>query len=123
MALSKLEKKNWRTFFDRVSKGLIGKRAEIEVESLMLGAQVESRWMPVLGITYDPKDDLIEIALDNLDHMVRKPREIYVDEGPTGLISMAVLDGDGVRNIVQFRDPLMLPHPTRSERKDSLAAK
>jgi hypothetical protein len=99
-----------------VSKHLIGKRAEIDVESLALGAQVEGKWLPLFGIVYDPKNDLIEIAVEELDHMVHKPREIYVDEGSTGLISLEVLDGDGVRHIVQFRDPLMLPPPTGPEK-------
>ena len=125
MALLKLEKSKWRTFFDRVSKHLIGKRAEIDVESLALGAQVEGKWLPLFGIVYDPKNDLIEIAVEELDHMVHKPREIYVDEGSTGLISLEVLDGDGVQHIVQFRDPLMLRPPTGPEKpgKASLAAK
>jgi hypothetical protein len=123
MALLKLEKAKWRTFFDRVSKRLIGKRAEIDVESLALGAQVEAKWLPLLGIVYDPKDDLIEVALEDLDHLVRKPREVYIDEGPTGLNSLEVVDGDGVQHIVQFRDPLMLPPPTVQEKKGSFAAK
>ena len=38
MALVKLEKAKWRPFFDRMSKRLIGKRAEIDVQSLALGA-------------------------------------------------------------------------------------
>jgi hypothetical protein len=123
MAVLKLEKEKWRTFFDRVSKRLVGKRAEIDVESLALGAQVEAKWLPLFGIVYDPKDDVIEIALQDLDHIVNKPREIYIDEAPTGLISLEVLDGDGVQHIVQFRDPLMLPPPAAPERKASSATK
>jgi hypothetical protein len=41
---------------------------------------------------------------------------IQYDKGPTGLISLEVLDGDGVEHIVQFRDPLMLPPPTGPEK-------
>ena len=116
MALLKLEQSKWRTFFDQVSQRLVVKRAEIDVESLALGAQVEGKWLPLFGIVYDPKNDLIEIAVEDLDHIVHKPREIYVDEGPTGLISLEVLDSDGVQHIVQFRDPLMLPPPTGPEK-------
>lgn len=111
----KLEKKDWHPYFDRVSKGLAGKRAEIQIAALPIGAQVEAEWMPVVGIVYDPKDDIVEIALENpdrmhLDHLIHAPREIYVDEGPSGLASM-VIDRDGVLHIVQLRDPLMLPPP------------
>ena len=101
MAVRKLDKAEWRVFCDRVSKGLIGKRAEIEIASLALGSQIEAEWLPLLGIAYDPKDD-----------MVQRPREMYVDLGPDGLTSLEVIDSDDARHIVKFRDPLMLPPPS-----------
>jgi hypothetical protein len=80
MTARKLEKTEWRRFFDWVSKGLVGKRAEIEIASLALGDQIEAEWLPLLGITFDPKNDILEIALDGLDHLISRPREIYIDE-------------------------------------------
>jgi hypothetical protein len=121
--MRKLEQAEWRTFFDQMSKRLVGKRAEIDVESLALGAQVEAEWLLLFGIVYDPKNDIVEIALQDLDHIVHKPREIYVDEGLIGLASLKVVDGDGIQHIVQFRDPLMLPPPATTEKKASSAAK
>lgn len=111
MAPVKLDKAHWRAFLDRLSKGLVGKRAEIEVASLALGAQIEAEWMPLLGIAYDPKDDVLELILDGLDHMIRKPRELWIDQGPAGMISLEIIDAEGVRQIVKLRDPLMLPSP------------
>jgi hypothetical protein len=35
---------------------------------LALGDQIAANWLPLLGITYEPKDDLLEIALEGLDH-------------------------------------------------------
>jgi hypothetical protein len=70
----KLEKSQWRVYFDRMSKTLVGKRAEIEVASLKLGDQIEAEWLPLLGISYDPKNDIIEIALEGVDHLIHKPR-------------------------------------------------
>jgi Family of unknown function (DUF5335) len=57
MTTRKLDKNQWRTFFDGVSKLLQGKQAEIEVASLRLGDQVQAEWLPLHGIAYDPKDD------------------------------------------------------------------
>jgi hypothetical protein len=111
MSPRKLEKSEWRPFFDRVSKLLVGKRAEIEVASLALGDQIEAEWLPLIGITYDPKDDLVEIALEGVDHMIPKPREIYVEGGPIGLESVEIVDASGTKQIVLLRDPLMLPRP------------
>jgi hypothetical protein len=111
MTTHKLDKKQWRPFFDGVSRLLEGKQAEIEVASLSLGDQVEAEWLPLLGIAYDPKDDLVEIALEGLDHMIPRPREIYVEDGIGGLASLEIIDGDGQKQIVKLRDELALPAP------------
>ena len=112
MAAQKIEKPEWQAFFDTLSKGLVGMRAEIEVASLALGDQIVAEWLPLLGITYDPKDDLLEIALDGLDHMIRKPREVYADSGEGALLSFEIIDADGVSRIILLREPLMLAPPT-----------
>lgn len=109
MTTRKLEKAEWHPFFDKVSKALIGKRAEIEIASLGLGDQIEAEWLPVIGIAYDPKDDVLEIALDGLDHLIPHPKEIYVDDTGVVLSSLDVIDQDGTSQIVQLRDPVMLP--------------
>jgi Family of unknown function (DUF5335) len=113
MATTKLEKRAWHRYFDNMSKILGGKRAEIEVASLKLGDQIEAEWLPLLGIVYDPKDDLIEVVLEDLDHMILKPQEVFVDQEATLLKSMEVIDHEGTRQIIKLRDPLMLPEPRR----------
>jgi Family of unknown function (DUF5335) len=99
----------WRPFFDRMSKALLGKWAEIEVASLELGDQIIAEWVPLLGITYDTKDDLLDVALDRSNHLIRHPRDIVVEETPTGLASVVVIDAEGARQIVRLKEPLMLP--------------
>jgi hypothetical protein len=111
MTIRKLEKSKWHAFFDGLSKMLEGKRAEIEVASLALGDQIEAEWLPLLGLAYDPKDDLFEVTLDGVDHMIRKPREIHLDDDVGGLMSIEIVDAEGTRQIVKLRDPLMLPAP------------
>jgi Family of unknown function (DUF5335) len=43
MGVRRLDRKDWQALADRFSRGLIGKRAEIEVASLDLGSQVAAR--------------------------------------------------------------------------------
>jgi hypothetical protein len=112
MTMQKLEKAKWRSFLDTLSKLLEAKVAEIEVASLDLGDQVQAKWLPLLGITYDPEDDIVEVALDGLDHMIHKPREIYLENGAEELASLEIVDSDGVKQIVKFKDQLMLPTPS-----------
>ena len=88
MPTRKLDKKEWRSFLDHLSTTLEGKEAEIEGVSLQLGDQVEADWLPLLGIAYDPNDDIVEVALEDLDHLIAKPRELYVEEGPGGLAAL-----------------------------------
>ncbi len=67
--LRNLPKTEWRGFFDRMSKPLLGKWA-------------------------------------------RHPTAITVEEAPTGLASVAVVDAEGARHVVRLRDPLALPPAT-----------
>jgi hypothetical protein len=105
MTTRKLDKKQWRTFFDGISKILEGK------QGLSLGNQVEAEWLPLLGIAYDPNDDLVEVALEGLDHIIPRPREIYVEDETGGIGSLEIIDGDGRKQIVKLRDELALPAP------------
>jgi hypothetical protein len=101
----------WRTFFDTFSDALTGKRVEIEAASLELGDQIVAEWMPLLGITYDTKDDLLDVSLGNmdLDHLIRHPRDIRIQEGSSGIETIAVVSEDGTKQILRLKDPLMLP--------------
>ena len=104
-----LPRHEWRQFFDRMSSALLGKRAQVEVDALDLGAQFVAEWIPMLGITYDDKDDLLDVALDQTDHLIRHPQQIVVEQGPLGIASVAVVDGEGARQIVRLKAPLALP--------------
>jgi len=59
-------------------------------------------------ITYDSKDDALDVALEGLSHEIPHPREIVVDETPAGLASIAVVDGDGARQVVRLKEPVNL---------------
>jgi hypothetical protein len=111
MSIRKLERGDWSGFCLRATRGFLGRRVDIEVASLRLGSQPEARLLPLLGISYDPKSDVLELLLGELEHLIRAPRELYVDEEPLRLVSMQIVDADGVRQIVTLRDPLMLPGP------------
>jgi hypothetical protein len=107
--LSKIEKKSWGPYFDTMSKALEGQRAEIEVDSLTLGSQIEAEWVPLLGITYDPKSDIVELVMEGLDHMIHHPKEVYAEQDASGLTSIEVIDDDDVHQIVRLHDPLSMP--------------
>jgi uncharacterized protein DUF5335 len=103
----------WRTFFDAMSAGLTGRWVEIEAASLDLGDQVVAEWLPLLGVTYDSRDDLFDVALSGLelDHLIRHPRQVSVQEGPKGVETIAIVTEDGVKQVLRLKEPVMLPAP------------
>jgi hypothetical protein len=109
MATRKLERTQWQTYFDQVSHDLGGKEVELEVAAPDIGAQIEAEWTPITGLSYDPKDDLLEVATDAIDHLIEHPQDIYVEDGVDGLHSVEIIDGDGTHQIIRLRSPQALP--------------
>jgi Family of unknown function (DUF5335) len=108
----KVDKAEWKPLFDFLSKQLLaGKRAEVEVAFLDLGDQIQVEWLPLIGLVYDHKDDIVEVALEGIDHIIYHPREIYLAEDAGVFTSFDIIDGSGKHQIVKLKDPLMLPAP------------
>jgi hypothetical protein len=110
--LMNLTKPDWREFFDRFSSGLSGQRAEIEVASLDLGDQIVAEWLPLQGVTYDAADDLLDVSLVGLTHLIRHPRDIVIEEAAAGITSVAIALRDGSRQVIRLKQPLIVPAPT-----------
>ncbi|HEB66910.1 MAG TPA: hypothetical protein ENI93_03085 [Gammaproteobacteria bacterium] len=104
-----LEKNQWETYLDNVAKHLGAELVEIEVAGINLGDQIETEWVPLIGISYDPKDDVVSVAVEGAEHLIRKPAEIVVEDNVDGLHWIDIKDGDGNQHIVRLKTPLALP--------------
>ena len=104
-----ISKSEMRDLFDRMTGELSGTRVEVEVESLQLGDRIEAQWLPLLGLSYDPRDDAIAIILEGIDITISRPREIYLDGTDNEWTALDIVDADGMQHVVQLRDPLRLP--------------
>ena len=108
MAIKKIDKQDWQTYFDNFSKAFLRddqpEYAAIQILSEASGVQPETEWLPMEGITYNPKDDLLNIKLEDLDHMILHPSEIYVDEEDNGWVtSLEIIESDGTKEIIEIR--------------------
>lgn len=112
MTTERLDRSAWHGYFDAMSKVLPGKLAEIEVDSLHIGSQLEAKYVPLLGIVYDHKNDILEVLLEGLDHTIPNVRDVFVDHDGVHVNSVCVTDADGVQQIIRLRDPGMLPAPS-----------
>ena len=99
-----IDKADWASFCAAVSDVLDASQAEIEVVSKSLGGQVQKEWAPLIGISYDPEDDIVDIAFEDFDHIVNKPRELVADVDDVSISALQITDGDGTRHVVKLRD-------------------
>jgi hypothetical protein len=109
-----LDKDEWRPYFDRIARALLGKRAAIEILSPHLSEEIAEQWLPLLGISYDPKSHVLEIAVEPLRHLIAKPQHLVVEENAGELATLEVVDQHGLSHIVRLRDG--------PRRRNSLAA-
>lgn len=107
----KLESTGWQAYFDHLSTQLASKRVDLEVDALNIGSQVAAKWVALTGITYDRKDNLIAIMAEGLDHMIRRPRDVFVETDGVDLMSMEIVDSEGVARILRFSEPILLASP------------
>ena len=103
-----LARAEWRRYCDWVSKEVVGRRVELDVASLDLGDRVQARWLPLLGIVFDARGDVLEIALDGVGHSILAPREILLEETERGLVALEIAAADDTVETLRFREPLRL---------------
>ena len=111
MAIQKLERTKWHSYFDSVSETLRGKPVEIRIVGSQLGNQVQGEKLPLTGLTYDQKDDVFEIGTQSIDQMVRRPKAVYIDAEESRLRSIEVIDAEWNKQIIVFEEWISLPPP------------
>lgn len=70
---------------------------------------MKQKKQPLIGLSYDPKDDEFIITLEQHEHIVPKPKEIAIDEDATGVKAIEVVEEDGTKHILKMIEPLALP--------------
>lgn len=102
-----LPKESWAAYFDGFTKKFLRdvnpEDADIRVMSPDIGAQEQTKHVRLQGITYDPKDNVLEFLLEHLDHLIYNPKEIWVVEEENGFLrSIEVVRDDDSREIVEL---------------------
>lgn len=112
-----LDADRWHEYFDSLTPSIEGMLATIEVMDAQEGDQIDAERIPVQAISYDPRDDVLEVAVGGrglrypvvLRHFISSPRTISVEESssitPTAIL---VTDGDGVRTLIRLFEPVEL---------------
>ena len=109
--IRRLKKAEWRSYLDRIARALIGRRAAIEIRSPQFSNDIQAEWLPLQGISYDPRKDILEVAVTGLRHMIRKPLHLVVEEDGGQLATLEIIDQDGLSQIVRLREDAARPAP------------
>jgi hypothetical protein len=98
----------WQAYFDRFTRQhLNAEPAEdvtIEVVSAAAGDQLEASTLRLLGLVYEAKSRTFQVLLEDLDHLVFDPAEIWVVEQDGGFIStIELIRPDGGKELIHIQ--------------------
>ena len=105
---------SWMEYFDSIAPSIESLLVTIEVMSEALGDQLDVERLPLQTIGYDPKDNILEVAVGGrgvrypvlLRHFISSPQTISVEEsGPLNPTAILVTDASGVRTLIRLFEP------------------
>lgn len=110
--ISPEQRTEWTRLTDRLSAEYAGYEATIEVLDPEVGDNPMVERLPFDSVTYDPKDDVLVVAVGGKDqrypvvlrHLVHHPREMVVDQNPQGA-ALKVTDESGTTTLVSLLRP------------------
>jgi hypothetical protein len=102
----RIPREELETYFDKFTKHFLihesTNRADVELVAPDWGDQFAAEGAHLYGITYDPKDDAIEFALEGGDHRIMHPQEVWVaEEIDTFIKAIQIVRDDGRREIAR----------------------
>ena len=106
-----LPRDRWQEQLDELTEQFAGGSVTIELLDQEFGDEEEVERLPLAYVAYDPKDDVVIVAVGGqsarypvvLRHIVDDPQRIAVDplgEGEDAPVGIDVAGGDGGRTIV-----------------------
>jgi hypothetical protein len=110
---AKLEASEWQSRLDELTEQHEGAPVTIEVLDQEFGDEEEVEKLPLAYLAFDPKDDVVIVAVGGRDgrfpavlrHLVEHPGEIAVDSFGDGLVAVDIVDGEGGHTIVTIHPP------------------
>lgn len=114
MADREIPRDEWAAFFDSFSRQHEGWLSTVEVLGAEIGAQVEARDEPLVGIVADLKEPaMITILLggesdDHLAHTIPAPSHVRLKETPEGAHEALQFESQqGATTLLRFRSPVL----------------
>ncbi|MBP2445100.1 DUF5335 family protein [Rhizobium leguminosarum] len=102
MGLKVLAKAEWATYFSHLHEAVQGKEIKIEVVGATVGDQILVKSTPLLGATYEPKQEMLELSVKGMTHVIERPRRITVQDEQGKVVAIEVIDFAERHQILTF---------------------
>ena len=101
---------DWEQYFDNIAKKIKAMDEKIEIELVAPSVEEfkETQNLALAGISYDPKDKVLSVFCENIDHLINKPQEICVEEENGGVKTIRVTDGTGLQHFIKLSTPVTI---------------
>jgi Family of unknown function (DUF5335) len=112
-----LDADRWVEYFDSIAPSIEGKLVTVEIMSEQLGDQLDVERLPLQAIGYDPKDNVLEVAVGGrgvrypvlLRHFISDPQTVGIEEAsPLTPTAILVTDASEVRTLIRLFEPAAL---------------
>lgn len=105
-----MDREAWARVLDELTERHAGERIKIEVLDQTYGDQNEVERLPFTYASYDPKDDVVVLAVGGsspqypvvLRHMIWHPTDVSVTDDERIGTAVRVVDRDGTATLVTF---------------------
>lgn len=102
MSTTVLEQQKWPEFFQNLPRTITADQIKIEVIGATIGSQTLASHRHLHGVTFEPKQSLLEIQMEGMTHVIRDPREIFIDELEGKVVAIQVIGPDALQHILTF---------------------
>jgi hypothetical protein len=102
MGVTVLSKADWPAYFSRLGKAVEGRTIKIEVLGEALGDQILVRSASLIGATYEPKEDALEISVKGMTHVVDRPQKVSVQDDNGKILAIEVVDVGDRHQLMTF---------------------
>ena len=88
MTVRQLDRDEWHDFLENLTRTVRGRQTAVEIASADFGDQRLVENVPLLGLSYDTRGDMLEVEFETIGHRVLKPTALFVDQPPAGMIGI-----------------------------------
>ncbi len=106
MSNKKLQESEYESYFNALSRKMEGMPSELKVMAVSIMARDMTEWIPFYGISYDPAEKTVSLISEYIDHRIKNPASVYVEETDSGVKSIEINGGDGFTHRITFKEPI-----------------